>query len=357
MSASGANRAPSPALMKAWLIAHPTCLTGTSANDNLPSSSQGYGRPNLTSMFDETPKVLFDRSEIFDNSGEMRTYTWGIVDPSRPLRTTMGYTDAPGALNSSSPQVNHLDLNVTIGGQTYLGNHFTHEYSTTGGTADTSNDYEAVFLPARTTGDVTITVTATNMAGDGVPNVGDATDQDFALICSTCSQAPSFTLSAPDHTAQVCSGTDYGATVNIGSIQSFADPVVLALSGEPTSSTAAVAPTTVNSGDTATVWVTGNLADRSVRRPAATGEGNLLAGKQAWCGDPQASSNLLIDLSAFAGQTFQFRFRLANDGTVAHASPGWAIDDVKVAGCATNCVSRAAPLVRRRSDFFGPPRE
>jgi len=71
MSASGANRAPSPALMKAWLIAHPTCLTGTSANDNLTGSSQGYGMPNLTSMFDERPKVLFDRSEIFDNSGEM----------------------------------------------------------------------------------------------------------------------------------------------------------------------------------------------------------------------------------------------------------------------------------------------
>lgn len=253
----GGNRAPSPALMKAWLIAHPKYLTGVDANDNLPSNNQGYGMPNMSDMFSTTPKVLLDQSETFDNAGETRTYTWGIVDPAKPVRVAMTYTDAPGALGTS-PQVNNLDLKVVVNGQTYLGNHFTHEYSTTGGTADTKNNYEAVFLPAGTTGDVTITVTATNIAGDGVPNAGDATDQDFALVCSNCSQAPGFTLSAPAAAAEMCVGTDFSSVVNVGSIQSFVDPVTLALTGAPVGSTAGVAPASVVPGNTATVSVTGS---------------------------------------------------------------------------------------------------
>lgn len=240
----GGNRAPSPAGMKAWLMAHPKYLTGVSANDNLPSNSQGYGMPNMTDMFDATPKVILDQSETFDNTGETRSYTWGIVDSGKPVRIALAYTDAPGALGTS-PQVNNLDLKVEVGGQTYLGNRFDHAFSVTGGSADTKNNYEAVFLPAGTSGDVTITVTATNVAGDGVPGSGDATDQDFALVCSNCSQAPSFTMSAPATAAEMCAGTDFDANVAIGQIQGYSTPVDLALGGVPGGATGSVAPTTV----------------------------------------------------------------------------------------------------------------
>ena len=93
----------------------------------------------------------------------------------------------------------------------------------TGGSADTKNNYEAVFLPAGTTGDVVITVTATNIAGDGVPNSGDDTDQDFALVCSNCSQAPSFTLTSRRDGAEICAGTEFDASLTIGQIQGFTD--------------------------------------------------------------------------------------------------------------------------------------
>jgi hypothetical protein len=39
-----------------------------------------------------------------------------------------------------------------------------------------------VFLPAGTSGSFTVTVTAANIAGDGVPGNADTTDQDFALL-------------------------------------------------------------------------------------------------------------------------------------------------------------------------------
>ena len=59
--------APSPAMMKAYLIAHPTYLTGVGANDTLPSYSQGYGMPNMTAMFDDADKYLLDQTVTLDN--------------------------------------------------------------------------------------------------------------------------------------------------------------------------------------------------------------------------------------------------------------------------------------------------
>lgn len=238
------SRAPSPALSKAWLMAHPTYLTGVGANDDLPSNSQGYGMPNLDLMFDATPKVLLDQSELFVASGESRDFTWGVADPGKPVRIALAWTDAPGALGTS-PQVNNLDLTVIAGGQTYLGNQFTQQWSVTGGSADTQNNYEAVFLPVGAASDIAITIDATNVGGDGVPGNATPTDQDFAIVCYNCAREATFTLSAPETEANVCSGTDFGTTVNVGTIQGFADPVDLAVSGTPAGATGSVDPTTL----------------------------------------------------------------------------------------------------------------
>ncbi len=227
--------------MKAWLIAHPNYLTGVSAGDDLPSNSQGFGMPDMAAMFDATPKVIVDQSERFDNSGETRSYTFGVVDPTKPVRIALAYTDAPGALGTS-PQVNDLDLAVAIGGETYLGNQFSREWSVPGGEADDRNNYEAVFLPAGTLGDLTITIAATNIAGDGVPDTGDATDQDFALVCTNCSQQPSFTLTTDESALQVCAGSESGSTVHIRSIIGFDGAVTLALDGAPSGTTASFDP-------------------------------------------------------------------------------------------------------------------
>jgi hypothetical protein len=178
---------PSPALMKAYLIAHPTYLTGISANDTLPSNSQGYGMPNMTLAFDDTPRYMVNQTELFDNSGEIWTFSGNIVDPGKPVRVVMAYTDQPGAIGTS-PEVNDLNLEVTTGGDTYLGNNFSGQWSMTGGPVDGDNNYEAVFLPTGASGQINVTVAAFNIAGDGVPNTGDATDQDFALVIYNVSQ-------------------------------------------------------------------------------------------------------------------------------------------------------------------------
>lgn len=185
-----ADNAPSAAMIKAYFMAHPIYLTGTYANDTLPSNVQGYGMPNLGVAFDtSTQRLVSDQEHVLTGTGQTWTWSGIVADPAKPLRITMAYSDAPGA-TTGNPQVNNLDLKVVVNGVTYLGNRFSGQWSTTGGSADANNNYEAVFLPPGTTGNVDITVTATNIAGDGVPNSGTTTDQDFALVCANCT-APS----------------------------------------------------------------------------------------------------------------------------------------------------------------------
>ena len=243
VSEIGGARAPSPALMKAWLMAHPSYLSGDGAGDDLPSNNQGYGMPNLTDMFAATPKVLLDQSDLLVASGETREYIWEVADPSMPLRVALAYTDAPGALGTS-PQVNDLDLAVRVNGQSYLGNHFDHQWSTPGGSADDRNNYEAVFLPAGASGEVTLTVTAANI-GDDATFSGAGPNQDFALVCSNCRRVSTYTLAASQPSLQVCAGSAVEATIHLGQVDGFADPVSLSASGAPSGTSATFAPNPV----------------------------------------------------------------------------------------------------------------
>lgn len=233
----GSASAPSPALMKAWMMAHPTYLTGDGANDTLPSNSQGYGMPTMGLMFDQTAKYLVNQTTVLNNTGEEWTWIGSTVDSARPTRIALAYTDQAGA-QGTSPQVNNLNLEVRLNGSTlYRGNVFTGASSTTGGTADAQNNYEAVFLPAGTTGALEIKVIGANIAGDGVPGTGDTTDQDFGLVCFNCSQQPTFTLvGSPDQT--LCTQTATSAVYNltIGSVLGFNTPVNLTASGNPAGS-------------------------------------------------------------------------------------------------------------------------
>ena len=66
--------------------------------------------------------------------------------------------------------------------------------------------------------------------------------------------------------------------------------------------------------------------------PVSTCCSNPLAGLDAWCGNnPQPYLGSRVDVSAWAGQTVQFRFRLGSDTSANR--PGWYVDDVSVWSC------------------------
>ncbi|KFE72161.1 S8 family serine peptidase [Hyalangium minutum] len=183
---------PSAAMTKAFLMNSARYMTGTSANDTLWSNNQGMGLMDLGMGFDGVPRLLDDQSaaNLFTATGQTRTFNGVIADTTKPFRVTLAWTDAPGSTTGSAWK-NNLDLVVTLGSNTYKGNVFTGANSVTGGSADASNNVESVFLPAGTSGPFTVTVTATNINSDGVPNNASSLDQDFALIAyNTCQTAP-----------------------------------------------------------------------------------------------------------------------------------------------------------------------
>ncbi len=214
---------PSPAMVKALLINSARYLKGVSANDTLPSAQQGWGDANLGALVDSVHPFTLDQLHLFTQTGEQYTLQGAIVDSSRPLRITLTWTDAPGATTGNA-YVNNLDLEVTINGQVYKGNHFQGDVSIPGGNFDPANNVENVFLPAGQTGSFQVRVIASNLAGDGVPGNASPTDQDFALVASNINvvQSPQITLaktswtkSAPQNSAWLLPGDAFSLWVDL----------------------------------------------------------------------------------------------------------------------------------------------
>jgi subtilisin-like proprotein convertase family protein len=187
---------PSPALTKALLVNTATDLAGGQDGKGStiapgPNTDQGWGRVNLGNALDSTSREYRDQlpGDLLTSSGDTRVRSYSVPDPTRPVKVTLAWTDAPGP-TSGNPVVNNLDLVVDAGGRTYKGNVFAGTLSRTGGTADPRNNVESVHLPAGAVSRLGVTVRATTIAGNGVPGVGDFADQDFALVVSNADELP-----------------------------------------------------------------------------------------------------------------------------------------------------------------------
>ncbi|MBN1657048.1 MAG: S8 family serine peptidase, partial [Anaerolineae bacterium] len=196
---------PSPAMAKALLVSGAVDMNEGHA---IPNIYEGWGRVHLTNVMDNDTLMYYqDQQHTFDNTGESWTITLGVPDPSKPLKVSVAWSDAPGMVGANPALVNNLDLTVENGGNTYLGNHFSGGWSTPGGSADAINNLENVFVQAPG-GLATITIQATNLPGDGVPISGDTTDQDFALVCYNCAQMTIELVKTVGTNPNACATTD-----------------------------------------------------------------------------------------------------------------------------------------------------
>src|SRR5262249_21517869 len=72
--------APSPAMVKAYLMNAATRMTGVGGNDTLPSNNQGMGRVDLGTAFDATARLLVDQTEVLGSSGQTFVLTGTVAD-------------------------------------------------------------------------------------------------------------------------------------------------------------------------------------------------------------------------------------------------------------------------------------
>ena len=267
---------PSPAMIKALLINGAKPMGSAS----IPNTDVGWGRVDLPGSMglDFTSSVLRDQSALLTSVGQVWEATYGVTDTTKPLKISLAWTDAAAATGANPALVNNLDLEVVTNGQTYLGNVFASNVSTTGGSADSKNNTEGVIV-ANPGGSVTVRVKATNLPGDAVPGNATLTDQDFALVCRNCAEEPGFTLNVTPASQAVCAPTTASFAVQVGSILGYSTPVNLAVSGQPVGSTPGfttnpvtpVGTSTLNIATSvgtapglATMTITGSNVDRSV---------------------------------------------------------------------------------------------
>ncbi len=229
---AGAN--PSPAMAKALLVNSAVDM-GTA---DIPNFNEGWGRVDLTNMIQPDVNVEYwDEPQVFANSSDQWSISFGVADTSKPLKITLAWSDAPGAVGANPALVNNLDLVVTNGANIYRGNVFSGGWSATGGTADNINNLENVYIQSPA-GSASITVDAVNIAGDAVLGNADSTDQSFALICQNCLFISDFTLDVAPASQDICAPADANYSIIVDSILGYNDRVTLSASGNPAGTTA-----------------------------------------------------------------------------------------------------------------------
>jgi len=180
--------APSPAMLKAYLECTSTYMTGVGANDTLPSNNQGMGastkdgvrcdgqgfaRPDASARRDG-PDLCFERDDRdFDRALPRRARVDRCSRSDHRQRVRQQPRPRGDRQRHAVPRQRLHWRNLDCGRQ-----------------RGRAQQHESVFLPTGTTGSYSITVRATNIAGDGVPGNGDSTDQDFALVVYNSGACP-----------------------------------------------------------------------------------------------------------------------------------------------------------------------
>lgn len=182
---------PSPAMIKAAFlpVAH-DCAGSLDANGNVMGHPfeprQGWGRLNLNAVINPQDAVqYYENPVIFDETGELWEQLLIVENPANPVRIMLVWTDAAGhGLGGSTPAWNNdLDLSVETAADVYRGNNFGPEgWSEAGGESDLQNNTEGIFLEPTAPSAFYLKVIARNISSDGIPNFGDSTDQDFAVV-------------------------------------------------------------------------------------------------------------------------------------------------------------------------------
>jgi hypothetical protein len=173
----------SPAMLKAVLINTAKDMVSTGESDPIPNFNEGWGRIYLGDLFkSDFQYIALDQEKIFKSSGDEESIYVVQVDPTKPIKITLVWTDCPGAPFANPALVNDLDLILENGGEVYYGNNFKNGFSIPDGTRDSLNNIENVYLNSSSYSSK-ITVRAFNIAGNGVPE-NDGIDQDYALFIS-----------------------------------------------------------------------------------------------------------------------------------------------------------------------------
>ncbi len=168
-----ASHNASAALVKATIINSAVDMldeNNDGANDNdypIPNVHEGWGRVNVAVATDGSHEYVDDTAGIGTGGSVNYSYT---VAGGQPFKVTLVWSDYPSTEAAALNLVNNLNLVVTApGGAVYRGNVFSGGWSATGGSADTVNNVENVYVQSAAAGTWTVSVQGASVANGPQP--------------------------------------------------------------------------------------------------------------------------------------------------------------------------------------------
>jgi len=153
-------------------------------NGDIDRFKQGWGSPDLQELYNLREKMLIvDETDVLAPLGS-KQYSVTVPSGEPNFRATLVYADPPGNVGAAHHRINDLSLRVTSpDGTTYWGNHglTAGNFTTPGGTSDTLNTEENVFVANPAEGEWNVEVLADEINEDSHLETPEL-DADYALV-------------------------------------------------------------------------------------------------------------------------------------------------------------------------------
>ena len=155
---------------------------------DIARENQGFGRVDAKNLYDLREKMLIINETLPLTNLQTRSHIVQVpMGSTVPLKVTMDYNDPMGSPSAAQARINDLTLKVTSpSGVVYWGNYGldANMWSTPGGTADTVDTVENVFIQSPEAGTWNVDVIASEINQDARVETPMVVDADYALVVS-----------------------------------------------------------------------------------------------------------------------------------------------------------------------------
>lgn len=178
---------------KAALINTADQYSFSGTNHDKTRMHQGWGMPNLKNLYDSRDNIyIIDETDIL-SAFDVSDHVVSVEEDTPALKVTMTYADPPGnPAVQSQHRINDLTLKViSPSGNEYYGNNGLLEstWSSSGGSPDTKNTVECVFIENPQSGTWTIEISADEIIEDSHAETQEM-DADYSLVVSPVLSGP-----------------------------------------------------------------------------------------------------------------------------------------------------------------------
>jgi hypothetical protein len=207
------EKQPHASTIKALAINTAAQYTFSGTNSDLTRSHQGWGRPNVQIASDRAANsFIVDETDLL-SLGQAANYDVIVTPGEAELKITMIYPEPPGTTSSAQHRINDVSLKVTSpGGTVYHGNVglSAGNYSAPGGSPNTIDPVENVFVQNPTSGTWQVEVSAVEVNADGNLDTPGVDDVKFALVVTGATGDPGVCGNGIREAAEQCDGADLG---------------------------------------------------------------------------------------------------------------------------------------------------